>query len=88
MRETINPDAEALALNALVWILADEVRSDRLLALTGLDGGSLRDRLGDREMLGAVLDFLMAHDPDLIACAQALGHSPKAFPFARESLNR
>jgi Protein of unknown function (DUF3572) len=87
MRETINQDAEALALNALVWILADTGRADRLLALTGLDASTLRDRLDDREMLGAVLDFLLGHEPDLIACAEALGHSPQAFPLARERLS-
>ena len=87
MQETINPDAEALALNALVWVLGDERRTERLIALTGLDGGEIRARLTDPSLLTAVLDFLGGHEPDLIACAEALGHRPEALIQARERLN-
>ncbi len=86
MRETINPDAEAVALNALVWVLSDEHRTERLIALTGLDGGEIRARLTDPSLLAAVLDFLAGHEPDLIACAQALGHRAETLIKARESL--
>lgn len=88
MRETINHDYEAIALNALVWVLQDDSRANRLLDLTGLDGDAIRARLGDAEMLGAVLDFLCAHEPDLIACAAALGHKPETLVLARERLSR
>ncbi len=86
MRETINPDAEALALNALVWLLGDERRTERLMALTGLDGAEIRSRLTDPSLLCAVLDFLGGHEPDLIACAEALGHRPETLINARERL--
>jgi hypothetical protein len=88
MRETINPDYEAIALNALVWVLSDDGRAHRLLDLTGLDGDAIRARLGDPEMLGAVLDFLCAHEPDLIACAAALDEKPETLVLARERLTR
>jgi Protein of unknown function (DUF3572) len=88
MRDTIEPDAEALALNALVWLLEDERRADRLLALTGLDGESIRSRLKDPALLIAVLEFLSSHEPDLIACAQATGHRPEAYIQAQERLSR
>ena len=86
MRETINPDPEALALNALVWVLSDDRRTERLIALTGLEGAEIRARLTDPSLLAAVLDFLGGHEPDLIACAQALGHSPEILIHARERL--
>ena len=38
-------------------------------------------------MLGAVLDFLCAHEPDLVAAAEALGVRPQDLVSARESLN-
>jgi adenine/guanine phosphoribosyltransferase-like PRPP-binding protein len=35
-----------------------------------------------------VLDFLCAHEPDLVAAAEALGLAPAAVTAARESLAR
>lgn len=81
-------DAATLALMALAWTVGDERRADRLLALTGLDAGALRDGLGDPGVLGAVLGFLSDHEPDLIACAQALETTPEALIAAKEELNR
>jgi Protein of unknown function (DUF3572) len=88
MRETIEPDAEALALEAFVWVLSDERRTERFLSLTGLDGDGIRARITDPSLLSAVLDFLGAHEPDLIACAEATGHRPEALIRARERLTR
>ncbi len=87
IKGTMNRDAaEALALNALVWVLGDDQRRDRLLALTGLTGDELRGRLTDPYLLSAVLDFLASYEPDLIACADALGHRPDALIAARSAL--
>ncbi len=79
-------DAAALALGALGWILADGARAERLLALTGLTPDALRDGLGDPAVLGAVLEFLASHEPDLLAAAEALGIEPAALMAARERL--
>jgi hypothetical protein len=57
-----------------------------LLALTGLTPEGLRSGLGDASVLGAVLDFLCAHEPDLIAAADALGVEPQELAAARERL--
>ena len=79
-------DPEALALSALGWVLTDGARAQRLLALTGLTPDELRARLGDPALLAAALAFLEAHEPDLIACAEALGVSPSDLVAARRSL--
>ena len=79
-------DPQALALGALGWVLADEARAARLLALTGLAPEDLRAGLGDPAVLGAVLDFLGNHEPDLIGAAQALGIAPGELLAARERL--
>jgi hypothetical protein len=76
MRTEQTNDAEAVALNALGWTLADDGRAQRLLALTGLTPESLRARIGDPALLAAVLRFLEAHEPDLVACAEFLGLTP------------
>ncbi|HEX8667513.1 MAG TPA: DUF3572 domain-containing protein [Allosphingosinicella sp.] len=86
MVETNDPDA--LALAALGWTLSDDSRAQRLLALTGLSPEELRGRLGDRSLLAAVLQFLEAHEPDLLACAEALRTDPSALVAARRELER
>jgi len=88
LREPQSPahDAAALALGALGWILADGARAERLLALTGLTPDALRGGLGDPAVLGAVLEFLASHEPDLLAAAEALGIEPAALMAARERL--
>lgn len=80
------PEPEALALQALGWVLSDGARADRLLAITGLTPDALRAGLGDPALLAAVLDFLIGHEPDLVAAAAALDMAPEAFVTARETL--
>jgi hypothetical protein len=82
------PDPHALALAALVWVLGDEPRAERLLALTGLTPDELRGGLGDPALLGAVVDFLCAHEPDLVAAADALGVTPADLAATAERLTR
>lgn len=84
--ETNREEAEALALSALGWVLADDARAQRLLALTGLEPSDLRSRLGDPVLLDAVLAFLEAHQPDLIACAAAINVTPDHLVAVRERL--
>jgi hypothetical protein len=86
MRLDDTNDAESLALAALGWTVRDEERAQRLLALTGLDAAGLRRRAGDRDLLVALLRFLEAHEPDLVACAIALEVPPVALVAARRML--
>jgi hypothetical protein len=86
-RDTIDDDATALALQALAWTLGDDARAGRLLALTGLEPEGIRARIGDPAMLGAVLAFLESYEPDLIACADALGVKPQSLITAQERLS-
>lgn len=81
-------DPQVLALAALGWVLSDEDRAMRLLALTGLTPDALRAGLGNPAVLGAVIDFLGAHEPDLVAAAQALGVRPQELAAAGENLER
>jgi hypothetical protein len=86
--DTNPPDPEALALSALGWTLAEDSRAERLLALTGLTAADLRGRLGEPGVLAAILGFLEAHEPDLVACAEALGVAPSLLVEARRRLER
>ena len=86
MRSQVTNDAEAVALRALGWTLSDGGRADRLLALTGVTPDDLRSRLGDPSLLAAVILFLEAHEPDLLACAEELGVTPLRLVETRRRL--
>ena len=85
--EGVDP-AETWGLQALVWILQDDIRAERLLGLTGITPDDLRARAHDPALLEAVLGFLEGHEPDLIACAAAIGVAPIELVAARARLAR
>ena len=85
-KNALHDDDAALALQALGWILSDEPRAERLLALTGLAPDELRASLGERATLAAILSFLTAHENDLVACADALQVPPATLAAAAERL--
>jgi hypothetical protein len=76
----------ALALSALSWTLAEGERAQRLLALTGVTPDDLRANLDDPAFLAATLRFLEGHEPDLLACADALDVPPAQLVDARRRL--
>ena len=67
-------------------MLAEERRAQRFLDLTGLTPDLLRGRIGAAEVQLSVLDFLCAHEPDLVAAAEELGVAPAEIAAARERL--
>ena len=77
-----------MALGVLGWLMGDQARAQRLLDVTGLSVDELRAGIGNRAVLAALLDFLCAHEPDVIAAAEALGLEPQAIAAAREALSR
>ncbi|MCW3797660.1 DUF3572 domain-containing protein [Sphingomonas sp. BN140010] len=79
-------DPTIVALQALAVALRDSQRAQRLLELTGLTSDELRARATEPHMLAAVLSFLEAHEPDLIAVADELGISPQELVAARSAL--
>jgi len=87
-QSTNEEEAEPLALSALGWTLSDGPRAQRLLALTGLTPDDLRLRLTEPSVLAEILRFLEAHEPDLIACAEALEVAPARLVEARRRLER
>ncbi|WP_245228739.1 DUF3572 domain-containing protein [Pontixanthobacter sp. CEM42] len=80
--------ASTLALSALGWVLGDQPRADRLLSLTGLTPDVLRDGLGEAGVQAAVLEFLINHEPDLIAAAEDLQAQPEDIIAAHERLTQ
>jgi hypothetical protein len=66
-------DASGMAFQALAWALMEEARAERLLSLTGLTPEGLRSSITERGTQAAILSFLEAYEPDLIACAAVIG---------------
>jgi hypothetical protein len=75
-----------VALAALAWILSDTARAERFLALTGLSPDTLRASIAEPATHRAVLDFLCAHEPDLVAAAESLGLAPAALAGLRDRI--
>ncbi len=79
-------DAAALALMALAAVVTDERRAQRFLALSGLSPNGLRASAGEPALLAAMLRFLEAYEPDLLAVAGEIGCAPQALVEARRAL--
>lgn len=82
----ITGDATVTGLRALAHVAGDPDLGARFLALSGLDAAGLRARADDPALLAAVIAFLAAREPDLVACADALDLSPQALVAAGTSL--
>ena len=79
-------DAHALGLFALATAVSDERRAMRFLDLTGIGTDELRRRAAEPALLAALLRFLEAHEPDLVAVAEAMDVKPEALVRARQKL--
>ena len=76
----------AVALAALAATLGSERRAQRFIDLTGIGTNELRARAADPALLAALLRFLEAHEPDLLAVAEELGVEPALLVEARAEL--
>ncbi|MGQ0565524.1 MAG: DUF3572 domain-containing protein [Gemmobacter sp.] len=83
---TAREAAETLALQALVWILADDDRRQAFLAATGAQPGDLAAGARDPGFLGAVLDFVLSDEARVIAFCEAEGLAFDAPMRARAGL--
>ena len=79
-------DIYALPLAALAATLGDARRAHRFLDLTGIGTDELRARAAEPAILAALIRFLEAHEPDLVAVSEELGVSPTVLVQARHTL--
>ena len=79
MRDDLRPaDADEIATLAFGRIAQDPERLGRFLALTGLDGGSIRAAAADPGFLPAVLEHVAGDEALLLAIADEIERSPEA----------
>jgi hypothetical protein len=86
MLDATPTDPHAIALVALATALSDERRAKRFLDLTGIGTDELRSRAGEPSLLAALIRFLEAHEPDLVAVAAQMDVKPEALVGARQQL--
>ena len=74
--EYLDPQETAVAV--LGWLAGEPDMLGRFLALTGIEPGQLRGAVNDPGFLAGMLDFLMGHEPTLLAFCEATGTKPEA----------
>lgn len=79
--------AEAIAAEVLGWLANDPEMLGRFFALTGVDASEIRRAATDPGFLNGVLDFVMAHEPTLMAFSEASGMKPESIAAAYRTLN-
>ena len=75
--------AEAIAAHALCFIAGDSARLGRFLAESGLGPENVRRAATDPAFLPAVLDFILAHEADLLGFSAQQGIDPRHVSAAR-----
>ena len=75
-------DPQATAVAVLGWLANEPDMFGRFLALTGIEPSQVRGAVNDRGFLAGMLDFLMQHEPTLMAFCEASGTSPEVVAAA------
>lgn len=80
-------DPEAVGIAALQFLVTDDDLMMRFLAMSGLQADELRAAAGQPGFFAGVLDFILAHEPTLMAFANHAGMSPEQVQKARVTLD-
>ncbi|MBB4066704.1 DUF3572 domain-containing protein [Gellertiella hungarica] len=70
-------DPAELAVAILGWLANEPDMLSRFLALSGLGPHDLRPAMADPGFHAGLLDFIMQHEPTLVAFAAASGYTPE-----------
>jgi len=79
-------DAAAVALKALSFIAGNDALLSGFVSLTGCGLDEIKGRIADESFLGAVLDFLLGDEAQLMNFVEAEGLHPEAPMLARHKL--
>jgi hypothetical protein len=79
-------EAEAFAIHAVAHLASQEDGLERFSALSGIGIDEIRQRLGDADFLGAVLDYVLYDDKLVIEISEAAAMPPEAVLQARRLL--
>ena len=74
---TVADQAEQIAGTVLGWLAGEPEMLGRFLALSGVQPQQLRTAVQDPQFLAGMIDFLMSHEPTLLAFCEATGTKPE-----------
>ena len=74
--------AEETAGAILGWLASEPDMLGRFLALSGVQPNQLRNAVNDPGFLSGMIDFLMQHEPTLMAFCEATTTKPEAVAAA------
>ncbi len=74
---TAPKDSHEIAVAILGWLASEPDMLARFLALTGLQPNMLRQSVNDPGFLAGLTDFVMSHEPDLMAFCEATDTKPE-----------
>ncbi len=80
--------AEAVAVQALAFLVSRPEDFGRFLALTGLTADTIRQSASERGFLGGVLDYYLGDERLLIDFAADAGLPPESVAATRDALDR
>lgn len=75
-------DPEETAAAILGWLANEPDMLGRFLALSGVQPQQLRNAVNDPGFLAGMIDFLMGHEPTLLAFCEATGTKPETVSAA------
>lgn len=78
--------AQDLAVSALIFIASDPVLLPRFLAMTGIEANRIRESAAEPGFLAGVLQFILAHEPTLIAFCESTQTGPAQLSHALRAL--
>jgi hypothetical protein len=79
--------AEDVAVTILTWLASEPDLLGRFMALSGTDPSTLRTAANDPGFLAGIVEFLMQHEPTLLAFCEATGTKPEDVVSAHMTLS-
>ncbi|AYD00693.1 DUF3572 domain-containing protein [Neorhizobium sp. NCHU2750] len=76
--------AEETAATVLGWLAGEPDMLQRFLSLSGVAPEQIRTAIGDPGFLAGMIDFVMGHEPTLLAFCEATGTKPEAVVAAAQ----
>lgn len=81
------PPAQEIAVAILTWLGQEPEMLSRFLSLSGLEASSLREFSRSRGFAAALMEFVMGHEPSLMAFSAHSGIPPATVSAAWEKLS-
>ena len=79
--------ADEIAIAVLGWLSTEPEMMARFLSLSGIDAMELRALVNDSRFLAGLLDFVVAHEPSMMAFCSAYGFLPEEVNAAWQKLS-